>query len=48
MIGYAESKEAMLEELKNDVYVSSGVWDWSKVQIFAFRSALRRGMEGGL
>lgn len=48
MLAYADSKEQVLEELKKDVYCTSGVWDWDKVQIYAFRSALRRGMEGGL
>lgn len=48
MLAQAETKEQVLETLKRDLYRTSGVWDWEKVQIYAFRSALRRGMEGGL
>ncbi|MCJ1468312.1 hypothetical protein MMC07_006940 [Pseudocyphellaria aurata] len=33
MLALAESKEAVLEVLKEDVYCKSGVWDWEKVQI---------------
>ena len=48
MLAQAETKEEVLEQLRNDVYNTSGVWDLSKVQIYAFRSALRRGMDGGI
>lgn len=33
MLAQAESKEAVLEALKEDTYSKSGVWDWEKVQI---------------
>lgn len=33
MLAQAESKEAVLEVLKEDTYYKSGVWDWEKVQI---------------
>jgi uncharacterized protein len=28
---YAASREEVLEQLKNDIYATSGVWDLSKV-----------------
>lgn len=33
MLALAESKEEVLEALKKDIYCTSGVWDWDKVQI---------------
>jgi hypothetical protein len=42
MLCGAKTKEEVLERLKNDVYVQGEVWDWSKVQIIPFRSALRK------
>ena len=38
----ADSKEEVLERLKRDVYVEGQVWDWEKVQIIPFKSALRK------
>ena len=35
MLAVAESKKEVLEVLKKDVYCTSGVWDWDKVQIHA-------------
>jgi uncharacterized protein len=46
MLAYAESKEAVLQRLKEDLYTKEDVWDWDKVQIWPFRSAVRTGMEG--
>lgn len=40
-VAVAASKEEVIEQLKNDVYVSSGVWDLDKVQIFPFLCAFR-------
>ena len=48
MLAQAGSREEVMELLQNDIYSTSGVWDLSKVQIHAFRSALRRGMDGGI
>lgn len=33
MLASAESKEEVLEALKRDIYCTSGVWDWDRVQI---------------
>ncbi|KAF2759478.1 hypothetical protein EJ05DRAFT_299341 [Pseudovirgaria hyperparasitica] len=44
MICYAESEEEVRARLEIDVYVTSGVWDMSKVQIYPFRSAVRKGL----
>jgi hypothetical protein len=41
MLAYAETKEEVIESLKNDIYSKEGVWDWDKVQIWPFRSAIR-------
>ena len=40
----AKTKEEVVERLKQDVYVKGGVWDWSKVQIIPFKSALRKAL----
>lgn len=40
MVAYAETREEVLERLKSDVYSKSEVWDWSKVQIYPFKSAI--------
>lgn len=44
MLIRANSKEEVIERLKNDVYVTGGVWDWDKVQVFPFKSALRKAL----
>ena len=33
MLALAESKEEVMEQLKKDIYSTSGVWDWDKVQV---------------
>ncbi|KAF1997528.1 hypothetical protein P154DRAFT_524732 [Amniculicola lignicola CBS 123094] len=38
----ARSEEEVLERLKKDVYVTGEVWDWEKVKIIPFKSALRK------
>jgi hypothetical protein len=40
MLALAESREEVLEKLKKDIYSEREVWDWSKVQIHPFRSAI--------
>ncbi|KAF1973178.1 hypothetical protein BU23DRAFT_554464 [Bimuria novae-zelandiae CBS 107.79] len=40
----AATKEEVLERLKRDVYVKGGVWDWDKVQVIPFKSALRKAL----
>jgi hypothetical protein len=40
----AATREEVVERLKRDVYVTSGVWDFEKVQIIPFKSALRKGL----
>jgi uncharacterized protein len=47
MIAYAETKEEVIEAIKNDIYTKSEVWDLSKIQIWPFRSAIRKGLQGG-
>jgi len=47
MIALAETKEEVIEAIKRDIYYTSGVWDLSKVQIWPFRSAIRKGLKGG-
>ncbi|OAQ98616.1 hypothetical protein LLEC1_02093 [Akanthomyces lecanii] len=41
LVAVGESKEAVLEQLKNDVYATSGVWDLAKAQVFPFLCAFR-------
>ncbi|KAF2201998.1 hypothetical protein GQ43DRAFT_393060 [Delitschia confertaspora ATCC 74209] len=40
----ADTKEQVLERLKKDVYVEGKVWDWERVQIIPFKSALRKAL----
>lgn len=40
----AATKEEVIERLKKDIYVTGEVWDWSKVQIIPFKSALRKAL----
>ncbi|OJD28801.1 ycii-related domain protein [Diplodia corticola] len=42
MLAWAATKEEVLEKLKRDVYTENQVWDWSKVQIYPFKSAIRK------
>ncbi|TKA66303.1 hypothetical protein B0A49_06944 [Cryomyces minteri] len=42
MLAYAESKEEVVQMLKNDIYSKKDVWDWEKVQIYPFKSAVRK------
>ena len=44
MLAYAESKEEVLAKLSEDEYAKNGVWDLDKVQIWPFRSALRKAL----
>ena len=44
ILANAVSKEEVLEVLKRDVYSTSGIWDWSKVQIYPVtRPLMKRG-----
>ena len=47
MIAYAEAKEEVIDAIKKDIYAESEVWDLSKIQIWPFRSAIRKGLHGG-
>lgn len=40
----AKTKEEVVERLQKDIYVEGGVWDWDKVQIIPFKSALRKAL----
>ncbi|KAF2223398.1 hypothetical protein BDZ85DRAFT_197139 [Elsinoe ampelina] len=42
MLGIAETKEEILNRLKQDVYAKSGVWDIENVQIIPFKCAVRK------
>lgn len=44
MIAHAATKEEVIERLKKDIYTTSGVWDWDKVQIYPFKSAVRTAL----
>lgn len=33
LLAVADSREQVIEQLKRDIYFTSGVWDWDKVQI---------------
>lgn len=38
----ADSKEHAVEQLKKDIYFTSGVWDMDKVQIIPYLNGFRR------
>ncbi|KAF2467132.1 uncharacterized protein BDR25DRAFT_235898 [Lindgomyces ingoldianus] len=38
----AKTREEVVERLQKDVYVTGKVWDWEKVKIIPFKSALRK------
>lgn len=40
-IAVAESKEGVIDLIKDDIYVKSGVWDLEKAQVFPFLCAFR-------
>lgn len=44
MLIAAKTKEEVIERLKRDVYVTGQVWDWEKVQIHPFKSAVRKAL----
>ncbi|KAF4506432.1 hypothetical protein G6O67_006521 [Ophiocordyceps sinensis] len=37
----AESREEVLEQLREDIYTKTGVWDTEKAQIYPFKCAFR-------
>ena len=40
----ANTREEVVERLKKDPYVKGQVWNWEKVQIIPFKSALRKAI----
>lgn len=40
MLASAESKEQVLQALREDVFHTAGVWDWDKVQVHPVRLSL--------
>ncbi|KAF8475025.1 hypothetical protein BDZ91DRAFT_712150 [Kalaharituber pfeilii] len=44
MVALAASKEEVLAVLKADPYTKEDVWDWDKVEIYPFRTAIRAPM----
>ena len=38
MVALASSKEEVLEQLKNDIYAKSNVWDFSKASLLLSRN----------
>ncbi len=47
MLVTAESEEEVREFVRGDVYARSGVWDVQNMRVWAFRTAVRRGVEVG-
>nr|OQO22666.1 hypothetical protein B0A51_11531 [Rachicladosporium sp. CCFEE 5018] len=44
MLALSETREEVIEKLKQDVYWTKGVWDVDRIQIFPFKSAIRAGL----
>jgi hypothetical protein len=40
----AKTREEVVERLKKDAYVTGEVWDFEKLQIIPFKSALRKAL----
>lgn len=40
MLALAESKEQVLQALREDIFHTAGVWDWDKVQVLPVRLGL--------
>ena len=40
MLASAESKEQVLQALREDVFHTAGVWDWDKIQVHPVRMSL--------
>ncbi|KAI8633155.1 hypothetical protein F5Y19DRAFT_490353 [Xylariaceae sp. FL1651] len=41
----AKSKEEVVDRLKKDLYTTERVWNWEKLQIYPFKSTIRKAME---
>ena len=39
LLAQAETKEEVIKRLEEDVYTTSGTWDWSKADIRPFKAA---------
>jgi len=44
MLMQADSEETVRERVKNDAYVQGGVWDYDRVQIIPFQTAVRKAL----
>jgi len=44
MLCVAATKEEVLERMKRDIYVEGGVWDFEKIQVIPFKSAVRKAL----
>ncbi|KAI9838402.1 MAG: hypothetical protein M1819_005671 [Sarea resinae] len=44
MLASADSKEEVIETLKNDTYYQNEVWDWEKVKVYPFKTAVRKAL----
>ncbi|KAA6410714.1 MAG: hypothetical protein FRX48_06137 [Lasallia pustulata] len=42
MLALAESKEQVLQALREDIFHTAGVWDWDKVQVLPFKTGIRK------
>jgi len=42
LVAVGSSREEVIAQLKDDVYVKEGVWDLSKIQIYPFIAAVRK------
>lgn len=45
MIIEADTKEEVEDVIKGDIYYKEGVWNASKMQIFPFKSAIRKELQ---
>jgi len=44
MMAEADSIDDVWAWIKSDIYYTSGVWDTEKIQVFPFKSAIRKAM----
>ncbi|EME44769.1 hypothetical protein DOTSEDRAFT_44888 [Dothistroma septosporum NZE10] len=44
LMAEADTEEEVRKIVESDIYYKSGVWDAAKIQIFPFKSAVRKGL----
>ncbi|KAL5604948.1 hypothetical protein FOVSG1_005095 [Fusarium oxysporum f. sp. vasinfectum] len=46
IVANAPSREEVMEEIRKDIYATSGVWNFEKITILPIMTAFRKGLPG--